>query len=344
KVVEKLTKRHKKIKKIPTVEEVQDVVEETLIEAGYAKIAKAYILYRQKRTEIRREKAGILNKKEEDIDEIDKKFDINALRVLASRYLRKDENGKIIESVNELFTRVALNIGLADLLHDDRIYKKPSRIVPEAKHNPEYKPLSDSQIAELEGKLKIGKYAFNKFHISVLHLSFHRFQHNGLTKILWEDLLVLFEKNSFQEYEKNIDEYRELMVSRRFMPSTPTLANFGSSLGMGSSCFVLEVQDSIHSIMETLKDTALIHQAGGGTGFFFGNLRPEGDMVKSTSGVASGPISFMRLYDFLTEIIKQGGMRRGANMGILSSDHPDIEKFIIAKQGNKALRNFNISV
>lgn len=344
KAVEKLAKRHRKIKKIPMVEEVQDLVEETLIEAGYAKIAKAYILYRQKRTEIRREKASILNKREEDVDEIDKKFDINALRVLASRYLRKDENGKIIESPKELFTRVAITIGLADLLHDNRVYKKPLKAVSEIKHNPEYKPLDIVQAAKLEERFAIGKYRLNKFHISTLHLAFHRFQHNGLTKILWDDFVEFFEKNAFQEYEKNIDEYRDLMVGRRFMPGTPTLANFGSNLGMGSSCFVLEVKDSIHSIMETLKDTALIHQAGGGTGFYFGNLRPEGDMVKSTSGVASGPISFMRLYDFLTEVIKQGGMRRGANMGILPSDHPDIEKFITAKHGNKALRNFNISV
>ena len=128
------------------------------------------------------------------------------------------------------------------------------------------------------------------------------------------------------------------------MPNTPAIANFGNVLGMGSACFVLGVDDSIESIMETLKQTAVVFKAGGGMGYNFSNLRPEGDYVSSTSGVASGPISFMMLFDTMTDVIKQGGIRRGANMGILNSNHPDIEKFITAKKGNKALRNFNISV
>lgn len=341
-VVEKLAKKHSRIKALPTIEEVQDFVEEALVEAGYAKIAKAYILYREKRAEIRREKQEILNK--EEIDEVDKRFDINALRVLHSRYLRKDESGKAIESPKELFTRVAVQIGLADILYDSKVAKKIKGILPEYKANPDFKDLDLDKAEKLEGGLKVGKYILNKFHIVSLHRAFFRMQNWGLAKISWEKLVSFLKKDEFAKYEEAIDQYYELMVSRKFMPNTPTLANFGSHLGMGSACFVLGIDDSMESIMETLKETAFIHQAGGGTGFFFGNLRPEGDYVKTTGGQASGPISFMKLYDFLTDVVKQGGMRRGANMGIMPSNHPDIEKFITAKQKNKALRNFNISI
>lgn len=340
-VVEKLAKKHKRIKQIPTIEEVQDLVEEILVEAGYAKIAKAYILYREKRGEIRREKQEVLNK--EEIDEVDKKFDINALRVLVSRYLRKDEDGKAIESPKQLFTRVALQIGLADVLFDQKVSKKV-KALPEYKADPNYKKFDIKEAESLEGKLKVGKYSLNKFHIQSLHLAFTRLQNCGLAKISWEKLVLLLKQDAFKDYEKTVGDYFDLMVSKRFFPNTPTLANFGASFGMGSACFVLGVEDSMESIMETLKQTAFIHQAGGGTGFYFGNLRPEGDFVNTTAGTASGPISFMRLYDFLTDVIKQGGMRRGANMGILPSDSPDIEKFVTAKQGNQALRNFNISI
>ena len=134
------------------------------------------------------------------------------------------------------------------------------------------------------------------------------------------------------------------MVNRQFLPNTPALANFGNHLGMGSACFVLGVEDSINLIMDSLKAAAIIFKSGGGVGYNFSKLRPEGDFVKTTGGTASGPISFMSMFDNMTEVVKQGGIRRGANMGILNSDHPDIEKFIHAKEGNKALRNFNISI
>jgi len=134
-----------------------------------------------------------------------------------------------------------------------------------------------------------------------------------------------------------------MMIERKFMPNTPALANFGSYLGMGSACFVLDIDDSIESIMDTLKNASIIFKSGGGLGYNFSKLRPEGDFIKTTGGTSSGPISFMRLFDTMTEVVKQGGIRRGANMGILNSNHPDIEKFIVAKKGNKALKNFNIS-
>ena len=335
-VVQKMVQGEKTV--APSVEDVQDMVESILIEESLYETAKAYILYRHERRKVRDEKMKILNKK--DLDEVDKAFDINSLRVLAARYLLRDDNNEIVEGPKQMFGRVATLVAIADVMHDAAIFNIAGGHTQSIEEAERYY----GKLDDFDNKLHIGSYYLNKYHFEAMIRHYVYCARQGQMKISFRELLKLVAEGKIVQYEDRITEYYNLMVSRDFLPNTPTLMNAGARLGQLSACFVLDMPDDMAGIMKASTDAAMIFKSGGGVGINYSDLRPEGDIVASTSGVASGPTSFMRIIDTITDVVKQGGKRRGANMGILEAWHPDVEKFVTAKTKPGVFENFNVSV
>jgi len=337
-VVERLVEHGFSASRQPSVEDIQDLVESTLIEKGYSEIAKAFILYRHERRKIRDEKMKVLNAKL--LDPVAKKFDLNCLRVLASRYLMRNNKSEIIESPSQMFERVAVLVGLGDMLYDTAIFSNEGNNKQDVEEAREYLEKLDN----FNYKFKIGEFYLNKWHFRALVNHYISLAVAGKMKVGFKELLVMIAAKKFDSYSEKISEYFDLMTQQDFLPNSPTMMNAGGRLGQLSACFVLDMPDDMEKIMKSTSDAALIFKSGGGVGINYSDLRQEGDIVASTSGVASGPVSFMNIINTVTEVVKQGGKRRGANMGIIEAWHPDVEKFITNKTEPGILENFNVSV
>ena len=322
----------------PSVEDIQDLVESTLIDQGHSDIARAYILYRHERRKIRDEKMRILNTK--TLDSVAKAFDTNCLRVLASRYLFRDNKNEIIEKPTELFERVAVLVTISDMLRDSKLFTRDGNISQNIEEATQYL----TKLDDFNFKFKIGNYYLNKWHFRCIINCYVDLAKQGKMKIPFKELLTMIASKKLDNYADRISEYYELMVSQDFLPNSPTMMNAGGRLGQLSACFVLGMPDDMTGVIKSTSDAALIFKSGGGVGINYSDLREEGEIVASTSGVASGPVSFMNIINSVTEVVKQGGKRRGANMGIMEVWHPDIEKFVTNKTEPGVLENFNVSV
>ncbi len=337
-VVSKLVEQGFTNSRPPTVEDIQDIVELTLLNSGNSDVAKTYIVYRHERRKLRDEKMKVLNLK--TLDLVSKKFDLNCLRVLASRYLFRNGKNEIVESPSEMFERVAILVGIGDMLYDSQIFTKPGNCTQDVDEAKSYLKKLDA----FDYKFKVGNYFFNKWHFRSLINHYVTLANKGQMKTSFKGLLTLLAEKKLDGYATKITEYFEMMTAQDFLPNSPTMMNAGGRLGQLSACFVLDMHDGMEEIMKSTSDAALIFKSGGGVGINYSDLREEGDIVASTSGVASGPVSFMNIINTVTEVVKQGGKRRGANMGIIEVWHPDVEQFITNKTEAGVLENFNISV
>jgi len=298
-VLDKLVEQGFTSDKAPTVEDIQDIVESTLIDSGNSDIAKSYIVYRHERRKLRDEKMRVLNIKA--LDPVSKKFDLNCLRVLASRYLFRNSKSEIIETPTQMFERVAILVGIGDMLYDSQVFDKSANTTQDIDEAKSYLEKLDA----FDYKFKVGDYFFNKWHFRALINHYVTLANKGQMKISFKDLLTLLAAKKLEVYSDRITEYFEMMTAQNFLPNSPTMMNAGGRLGQLSACFVLGMNDGMEEIMKSTSDAALIFKSGGGVGINYSDLREEGDIVASTSGVASGPVSFMNIIKLSLKLLNK---------------------------------------
>ena len=288
-------------------------------------------------------------------------FDDNALVILRNRYLIKDEDNNIIETPKEMIWRVAVFVASAEVLYLDDVYDKEgtlSSYIKQDMFNPDLCTVYDDDMYDLSNnedlKSIMVDYNLTEGMILALFRAWYNYQRMGRMKVEFDKLMEIYARRFITDIFPVAMDYYELMANLEFMPNTPTLMNSGFEKSLLSGCFVLPVEDELISILDTCRDAALVHKAGGGTGFSFSRLRPRRDVVDGRPDGASGPVSFMKVFNTTTGEIKQGFSRRGANMGVLNVHHPDIMEFINCKippvgavyvsPDDVPFSNFNISV
>lgn len=296
-----------------------------------------------------------------ELSDVEKRYSLNALRIFKERYLLKDNDGNTVERLDDLFKRVAVASGIMEVLYDPELYDKEGKQTWDYSHNLQWCEKELKKQQEKNSKLDykdlffkkyklgivIGGFNVNPFHyecllsryIELLKEGKIRKEFNFIINTMLHDMTD--PENS--KFLPIIQKYYDLMTNGIFLPNTPALMNAGTKLNMNAACFCLDMEDSIDGIGKTCADIMKVFKSGGGIGINYSKLRPEGAYVKSTGGVSSGTISFLKLVDMITGTVAQAGKRRGASMGILDLEHKDIEKFIELKD-NKTLENHNISI
>lgn len=300
----------------------------------------------------------------QELTEVEKRYSLNALKIFKERYLLKDDAGNTVERLHQLFKRVAMGVGIMEVLYDEQWYRREENSYPvygpKVRFHEErlkaqemyYKDFDYKNINNIEGADCYywgDGYYLNAFHYERLLARHVELMKEGRIGVDFGRIQTFLQHPELypefkEKYFPRIKMYYDLMAEQYFLPNTPALMNVGTKLGMNAACFTLDMEDDLDDIYQTYADIAKIFKAGGGIGINYSKLRAEGAYVRGTGGKSSGTLSWLKGTDETTGRVAQGGKRRGASMGILNIDHPEIDRFIDLKKDNKTLLNHNISV